>query len=56
MIVFIGFTRGTLWSHKTSVADLQDLRLTQNFETLPLHFISWHPFTHPSSAALRALH
>jgi hypothetical protein len=29
MIVFIGTTRGTLRSHKTSVADLQDLRLTQ---------------------------
>jgi len=33
MIVFIGITRGTFRSHKTSVADLQDLRLTQNFES-----------------------
>jgi hypothetical protein len=39
MIVFIGTTRGTFRSHKTSAADLQDLRLTQNLK--PCHYISF---------------
>jgi hypothetical protein len=45
MIVFIGATRGTLRSHKTSVADLQDLRLTQNLK--PCHYISFLGTLHP---------
>ena len=45
MIVFIGTTRGTLRSHKTSVADLQDLRLTQNLK--PCHYISFLGTLHP---------
>ena len=45
MIVFIGITRGTLRSHKTSVADLQDLRLTQILK--PCHYISFLGTLHP---------